>query len=100
MKLIWTEESLNKLIEIEEFIAEDNPIIAAEFIEYLIGKAERIIENPNSGRVVPEFSNPRIRELIQKNYRIVYQVSKDKIQILTVFEAHRLIRRDEIIKNG
>ncbi len=25
MKIVWTKESLSKLIEIEEFIAEDNP---------------------------------------------------------------------------
>ncbi|MCK5146932.1 type II toxin-antitoxin system RelE/ParE family toxin [bacterium] len=100
MKLIWTEESLNKLIEIEEFIAEDNPIIAIEFVEFLIDCAEEIANNPNRGRAIPEFGNPKIRELIQKNYRIIYQVTSGQIEILTVFEAHRLIRRSEIIKNG
>jgi len=31
-----------------------------------------------------------IRELIEGNYRIVYQVFSDKLVILTVFEGHRL----------
>ena len=100
MRLIWTAESLNKLIEIENFIAEDNPTAAIDFIEYLITQAETILDNPLSGRVVPEFSNIEIRELIRNNYRIVYRVKNDAIEILTIFEAHRLIRRVDILKRG
>ena len=99
MKIVWTKESLSKLIEIEEFIAEDNPHKAIEFINFLIEKTNTIKKNPNIGRVVPELSNPLIRELIVKNYRIVYKIDESKIEILTVFEGHRLIRRDEIINN-
>ena len=99
MKIVWTNESLNRLIEIEAFIAEDNPEKAIEFIDLLINKTEIISENPKIGRVVPEVSNPTVRELIVKNYRIVYRLCKSTIEILTVFECHRLIRRDEIIKN-
>jgi len=96
MKLIWTDESLKRLIEIEDFIAVDNPTRAEDFIDFLINKAELIPENPQMGRVVPEFSNPKIRELIVKNYRIVYRIRESIIEILTVFEGHRFIRRDEI----
>ena len=99
MNIVWTKESLRKLIEIEDFISEDNPTKAAEFINYLINKTDLITENPEIGRVVPEFSNKYLRELIVKNYRIVYKISKNRIEILTVFESHRLIRRDEIIDN-
>ena len=99
MKIVWAKESLSKLIEIEDFIAEDNPQKASEFTNFLIKKTDTIKENPQIGRVVPEFSNPLLRELIFKNYRIVYKIDKSKIEILTVFEGHRLIRRDEIIKS-
>jgi toxin ParE1/3/4 len=41
-----------------------------------------------SGRAVPEIDNETIRELIYKNYRIVYQVlNKDQARILTVFQS-------------
>lgn len=99
MKIVWTKESFNRLLEIEDFIAENNPNKAIEFINFLIEKTEALIDNPRIGRVVPEFSNPALRELIVKNYRIVYRIAKSKIEILTVFESHRLIRRDEIINN-
>jgi plasmid stabilization system protein ParE len=48
------------------------------------------------GRVVPEIANPDIRELIFKKYRIVYRLNENCIEILTVFEGHRLFRIDEI----
>jgi len=40
--------------------------------------------------MVPEFSREDIRELLEGNYRIVYQVAKDRLVVLTVFEGHRL----------
>jgi toxin ParE1/3/4 len=48
------------------------------------------------GRVVPEIVNPDIRVLIFKKYRIVYRLTEQRIEILTLFEGHRLLRLDEI----
>jgi toxin ParE1/3/4 len=45
---------------------------------------------PPSGRKAPEFSRDDIRERIEGNYRIVYQVFADRLVFLTVFEGHRL----------
>ncbi|HCL00096.1 MAG TPA: plasmid stabilization protein [Candidatus Marinimicrobia bacterium] len=94
MKIIWTREALENIIEIEEYIYQDNPSKATEFTDFLIDKCEYLINNPEIGRIVPELSDPRIRELIVKNYRIVYRYIDEKIQILTVFEGHRLLPLD------
>ncbi len=99
MKLFWTKEALLRLQEIEEYISKDNPIVALEFVDKLISVAETIIENPERGRVVPELSLENIRELLHRNYRIVYLVKKNSIDILTVFEGHQLLKREEIFKS-
>jgi len=44
----------------------------------------------------PEVSDPNIGELIFKKHRIVYRVRKDVVEILTVFEGHRMLRIGEI----
>lgn len=98
MKLTWTNEALNRLIEIEDYISEDSPRRALNFVNQIIQKAESLKKHSRKGRIVPEFSIPEIRELIYKNYRIVYIIRKESLEILTVFESHRLIRKDEIIK--
>ena len=98
MKVIWTNESLNRLTEIESFISKDSPQRAISFVDKLIHRGESLAEQPYKGRIVPEISITEIREVLEKNYRIVYRVAKDRIEILTVFEGHRLIRPKEIFK--
>ena len=42
------------------------------------------------GKIVTEIDNPDIRELIERNYRIIYKVvSKDRADILTVHHTSR-----------
>ena len=96
MKLLWTTESINRLSEIEEYISRDNAERAVKFVSNLIDHADVLLKNPKIGRKVPELSNDQIRGIIYKNYRIVYRIQPDHIEILTVFESHRLFRQDEI----
>ncbi len=96
MKVLWTHEALERLIEIENFIAQDSPRRARQFVGALIEKGESLSKNPRRGRTVPETSNLHIRELIVKKYRFVYRLRRDQIEILTVFEGHRQLRIDEI----
>jgi addiction module RelE/StbE family toxin len=99
MKIFWTKEALLRLQDIEEYISRDNPIVAIEFVNKLISLAESLIDNPKKGRIVPELSLENIRELLHKNYRIVYLVKKSSIDILTVFEGHQLVKKEDIIKS-
>jgi len=97
MRIIWTRESLHRLTEIEEFIAKDNVERAVNFVDGIIAHVESLLsDEPRIGRMVPEISNPIIRELLFKKYRIVYRINKNNVEILTVFEGHRLLRADEI----
>jgi toxin ParE1/3/4 len=98
MKLVWTKEALLRLLEIEEYISRDNPVAAVDFVDKLISLAETIVDNPKKGRVVPELSLENIRELLFRNYRTVYLVKKRSVEVLTVFEGHQLLKKDEIIK--
>jgi len=100
LKVIWSKESLQQLIEIEQYISRDNPARAVRFINRLIDRAEKIKDYPYKGRVVPEFSLNEIREVFEKSYRIVYRIAENQIEILTVFEGHKLLKSSEIIKKG
>ena len=96
MSIIWSREAGENLVDIEEFIARDSVERAIRFIDALIDHAEAILaDNPRSGRSVPEIGNPDIRELIYRGYRIVYRLNCDHVEILTVFEGHRLLRLNE-----
>jgi len=90
MKLFWTETAKTDLVSIRRFIAADNPSAAKRWIARLRDRVRNILPVPESDRMVPEFSREDIRELIEGNYRIVYQVFTDRIVVLTVFEGHEL----------
>jgi toxin ParE1/3/4 len=96
IKIRWTHEALLRLIEIEDFISQDSPDRARKFVDQILEHAECLFDNPLIGRTVPEISNPDIRELIFRKYRIVYRINGNTLDILTVFERHRLSRLDEI----
>jgi len=95
MKIKWTQEALDRLIEIEEYISKDSPSRAVQFTDQLIEHAEVLSDKPRIGRTVPELANPDIRELVFKKYRIVYRLKANCIEILTVFEGHRMLCIDE-----
>jgi len=47
---------------------------------------------PRAGKIVVEFENENIRELIEGNYRIIYFVSEDKIEIVRIHHGARLLK--------
>ena len=96
MKIKWTNEALLRLFEIEDFISQDSLERAAEFVDQIIEHTESLSEKPLRGRTVPEISNPDIRELIFRKYRIVYRINGNSLYILSVFEGHRLLRIDKL----
>lgn len=94
MRIIWTKEALERLIEIEDYISKGSPERAAKFVDQIVEHAELLSKNSGLGQTVPEIANPIIRELIFKKYRIVYRLNEDSLEILTVFEGHMLLRID------
>jgi len=98
VKIFWTKEALLRLQDIEEYISRDNHVAAIEFVDKLISVAETIVDYLEKGRIVPELSMEKIREVLHKNYRIVYLIKKNSIDILTVFEGHQLLKKEEILK--
>lgn len=91
MRLVWSEEALERLTEIEAYIARDNPIAAERFVGRLIERASTIVDNPRMGRMVPEHQRPDLREIIERNYRIIYALREEAIEVVTVVEAHRIL---------
>ncbi|MBA3753101.1 MAG: type II toxin-antitoxin system RelE/ParE family toxin [Nitrospira sp.] len=95
MKVRWTEQALARLADIEDYIAQDNPVAAAKLIERILRRGDGLAQFPNRGRVIPELENNDIREVFEGNYRIAYR-NRNQIEILTVFEGHLLLPISEI----
>lgn len=67
-----------------------------EIVEKVILEFEENVmslkEYPKSGRIVPELEKQgilRYRELIQGYYRIIYEISDDKVIVHTIIDGRR-----------
>jgi plasmid stabilization system protein ParE len=49
---------------------------------------------PYSGRVVPEYNQPNLREIIYQNYRVIYRVKTGLIEIVRITHGARLLPED------
>ena len=91
-EIVFANSAWEDLDSITDYISLDSPRFAQEFSDRLIERVEQLNEFPNSGRVVPEFQNEELRELIYGKYRIVYRnYNNKKIVILRIIHGAKLL---------
>ena len=90
-RLVWTDSSLVDLQLIYDYISNGAETYAPVFISELIGKVESIPDFPEIGRKVPEKENKNIREIIFSSYRIIYTISSDRIEVVSIVHQRRLL---------
>lgn len=90
-KIIWTLNAIADLEDIAKYISRDSKMYANTFVSKLIESTEKLKNFPRSGRIVPEFNDPTIRELIIQNYRIVYQIENQRVGIVAIVHGSRIL---------
>ena len=88
-EVVWRPQALRDLEAIEAYYDEVAPDFASLFVAGAFEAAGRLSEFPNAGRVVPEIGDESIRELIYRQYRIIYVVNEGSAEILTVYHSAR-----------
>jgi len=90
----WTEKASKSLQAIYDYISRDSKVYAARYVKALIHSTKRLDSMPRCGRTVPELDDPRFREVIYGNHRIIYRITgaEDDIEILVVMHGARDMR--------
>ena len=90
-KVIWTDKAVKHLKSIYEYISNDSETYASRFVESLIRATLKLEKFPRIGRIVPEFEDTdfNFREVIYRGYRIIYQINKKNIEILSVINSRQ-----------
>lgn len=90
-RLSWSPTARQDLRDLLAYIAEDDPRAAKKFIRNVFQAVHRLRDYPKSGRVVPEFEDPNIREVIRRPCRIVYRLKHTDtlVEIARVWHAAR-----------
>jgi toxin ParE1/3/4 len=84
VRVNWTNTAIDHLLSIYEYIAHDSKLYADRLIDKLTRRSEQIAAFPLSGRMVSEYLDENIREVIDRPYRIIYRIHGDQIDILAV----------------
>lgn len=85
----WSPRAVHHLEEICEYISQDSEYYASLFVKRLVNVVENIPLFPKSGRMVPEYGKEDLREKIYQNYRIVYRIKKEIIELVAIVHSAR-----------
>jgi toxin ParE1/3/4 len=85
----WTETATQDLEEAAEFIGRDSRFYAAALVRETRAAARSLRTFAERGRVVPEIDAPDMRELFIRSYRLIYQVTADRVFILAFVHGAR-----------
>lgn len=95
VRIHWTRRAQGRLREIRARIHADDPLAAKKWVAGVRKMVRTLQDQPELGRVVPEYGREDLRERIYgKNYRIVYQIEPGRIAIVTIAHAAQLIPED------
>lgn len=77
MKIIRTGPAIDDLEAIHEYISRDSAVYADAMIRQILTAIDQLEKFPKIGRMVPELEDPETRELIVRNYRVIYDCQAD-----------------------
>lgn len=97
MKLLIADSAFNDLSDIKTYYLEQGVAhIGDKFVVDIIAHVEILVAHPEIGRIVPEFAEPNIRELIHPPFRVVYWLDNPQIHIVRVWRSERLLQLPDI----
>jgi plasmid stabilization system protein ParE len=68
------------------------PEVGMKLVADLLASIEKLSRLPDRGRIVPEFGQPHLRELIHPPFRIVYRRESDMIRVVRIWRSERLLK--------
>ena len=91
MKVHWTDTARDHLRAIHAYVARNSPQYALRVVDRLTRRSQQIADFPLSGREVPEFAVPQVREILEGSFRIIYYLKPDQIDVLAVIHGAQQI---------
>lgn len=91
MIIVFSLIAKDDLRNIFEYIKRDSLVYARKEIGGIRSAINKLKANGYLGKKFENFNNDLIREMIFKNYRIVYEINVDRIIILTIHHHSRLL---------
>ena len=78
------------------YVAQDSPPAAERLLIQALDTASSLDAFSERGRVVPEFNQPNVREVLVQRYRLLYEVTPAEVQILAFVHGTRDLTRSQL----
>ena len=88
-RVVWSARALADVESIAAYISSDSPAYAKIVVKKIVKLTRQLARFPQSGREVPEFQDPSLRELFAYSYRIIYKVETEEVIIASVIHGKR-----------
>ena len=93
VRIRFAESALGDLEAVRGWYAERGvPNVGMRLVAEIIDRAQSLADHPDLGRVVPEFGQTLLRELVHPPFRIVYRREPDAVRIVRVWRGERRLR--------
>ena len=94
VQIRWLELAKFDLKEIYEFIAMDSKRYAEHQVRQIKSRTQILKKHPLAGKMVREFEDPKLREIVCGHYRIIHRIVSPKlIHILLVHHGARELEK-------
>ncbi len=68
------------------------PQVGRSLVEEVLARVETLTDHPELGRIVPEFGQAFLRELIHPPFRLVYRLDPGQVRVVRVWRSERLMK--------
>ena len=88
---MWAETAMADLLEAAAFVRSEQPAAAQHLFAEIDRSTKVLRTHPKLGRVVPEFDNPFLRELVVIPHRVIYRIlpQQRSVEVLAVVHSAR-----------
>jgi toxin ParE1/3/4 len=88
MKVVWSDDAVWALVALEERLGRRySADKAARIVEELARRVDRLEDHPQLGRMVPEYGQWQLRELVDQWNRVLYRLRPDAVEVVTIVPA-------------
>lgn len=92
VEIRWAPIATDDYESIIKYYEKTAPKFAQNFAKKIIYIIENLIHFPKMGRLVPEFENTEIREITYRNFRIIYRLQENFLEIARIIHGSSILR--------
>lgn len=88
----FAESALRDLDDLKIWYTEQGvAAVGDRLVSEILQRIEQLTDHPDLGRIVPEFDQAFLRELIHPPFRIVYRHDRQRVRIVRIWRSERLL---------